>query len=61
MTSRLELLAWAGILAIVVLGGAFLLYRELATVRLSETHSGAPDPGIVGNDPSPVPTWTYTP
>ena len=61
MASRLELLAWAGIIAIVVLGGAWFLYTELATLRLNETHSGAPDPGIVGNHPSPVPTWTYTP
>ena len=61
MTSRVELLAWAGILAILILGGAFLLYDELTTVQILETHSGAPDPGIVGNDPSPLPAWTYTP
>jgi hypothetical protein len=61
MTSRLELLAWAGILAIVVLGGAFLLYRELAMVRIFETHHGVPDPGVVGTEPSLVPEWTYTP
>ena len=50
-----------GILAIVILGGGWLLYVERSAVRILETHSGAPDPGIVGNDPSPFPTWTYTP
>ena len=61
MTRQLVQGKWAVILAFMVLSGAYLLYSELAAVRISETHSGVPHPGVFGTETSPIPEWTYTP
>ena len=61
MTRQLARLKWAVIVAFVALSGAYVLYRELATVRMSETHSGVPHPGVFGTESSPIPEWTFAP